>query len=104
MNAKKEILGHINNREVEFIRVEILDRRGLSSVMTKPIEGKLDEVLPLVDFDYDDGYGSQKLGGVIWYADGTWSDRREYDGSEWWEHHVRPSLPDNTLKGGEKNE
>lgn len=39
-----------------------------------------------LDFEYDSGYGGQELFGVIWYVDGTWSERGEYDGTEWWEH------------------
>lgn len=42
---------------------------------------------------YDSGYGSQKLYGTVWFEDGTWADRCEFDGSEWWEHRVRPSAP-----------
>lgn len=57
------------------------------------IEGSLSDVLPQLDFDYDNGYGRQELEGTIWYADGTWSDRGEYDGSEWWAHRKCPSLP-----------
>ena len=96
-NAKTEILNQINGREVEYIRVEMIDPNTYEPL--KPVEGRLDEVLPLMDFEYDGGYGAQWMTGVIWYADGTWSDRREYDGSEWWEHHVRPSLPNNETKG-----
>jgi len=89
MNAKKEILEHIKDREVKYVRVV----RKISYDNKETIEGALDDVLPKLDFDYDDGYGSQELEGTIWYSDGTWSDRREYDGSEWWEHHVCPPLP-----------
>jgi hypothetical protein len=46
-----------------------------------------------LDFDYDRGYGGQELFGIIWYEDGTWSDRSEYDGSEWWTHHECPAIP-----------
>jgi hypothetical protein len=42
------------------------------------------------DVEYDSGYGSQELYGTIWMLDGTWWSRCEYDGSEWWEHHVCP--------------
>lgn len=35
-----------------------------------------------LNFEYDAGYGSQKLFGTIWYDDGTFSERSEYDGSE----------------------
>lgn len=43
--------------------------------------------------DYDNGYGGQMLFGTIWLADGTRIERGEYDGSEWWEHVVKPSIP-----------
>ena len=46
-----------------------------------------------LDFIYDSGYGGQKLFGIIWYEDGTWSERGEYDGSEWWVHRVVPAIP-----------
>lgn len=41
---------------------------------------------------YDNGYGSQEVlpSLRIAFEDGTWLERREYDGSEWWEHAVPP--------------
>lgn len=86
-NAKKEIIEHIGSREVEFVSIAI--RKGCG-VEPMRIKGTLDEVLSQLDFDYDDGYGGQELFGYIWYNDGTWSDRGEYDGSEWWQHQTRP--------------
>lgn len=44
---------------------------------------------------YNNGYGSQLLYGTIWMKDGTWFDRGEYDGSEWWEYRRRPEIPEN---------
>ena len=52
-----------------------------------------DAFLQALNFEYDAGFGSQELDGVIWFADGTWAERGEYDGSEWWEHRVRPEIP-----------
>lgn len=42
---------------------------------------------------YDNGYGSQEVlpSLRIAFEDGTWLERREYDGSEWWEHAVPPA-------------
>lgn len=88
MNAKEELLKHIGDREVKYVRVISGGYR-----KTAVIEGTLDEVLPSLDFKYDSGYGSQELEGTIWYADGTWSERGEYDGSEWWVHRECPPLP-----------
>jgi hypothetical protein len=55
--------------------------------------GDLDTILPLLNFDYDSGFGIQELYGTIWFYDGTWAERREYDGSEWWEYFVCPPIP-----------
>jgi hypothetical protein len=49
--------------------------------------------LHMIDYKYDDGYGGQEVYGTIWYKDGTWSERGEYDGSEWWEHKSCPEIP-----------
>ena len=55
--------------------------------------------LSALDFTYDNGFGCQELFGTIWYTDGTWSDRGEYDGSEWWIHRSTPQIPSDV--GGE---
>jgi hypothetical protein len=51
------------------------------------------EFMSKLDFTYDSGYGGQELDGVIWFEDGTWADRGEYDGSEWWQYHKLPEVP-----------
>jgi len=33
----------------------------------------------------------------VWLTNGVWLDRGEYDGAEWWEHHVYPQIPYNLL-------
>lgn len=85
MNAREELLRHINNRPVDFVQIEW--RYKLA------VQGTLSEVLPHLDFDYEDGFGSLELYGVIWFADGTWSSRAHDERAEWWEHHARPELP-----------
>jgi hypothetical protein len=88
-NAKEELLKHIGERDVEV--VSIIFGCPYDDVR-KQIKGNLAAVLPMLDFEYDNGFGSQYLRGYIWYADGTWSERAEYDGSEWWEHKIRPAM------------
>ena len=39
-----------------------------------------------LNFSYDNGYGMQYLHGIVMLNDNSWLERREYDGSEWWEH------------------
>jgi hypothetical protein len=46
-----------------------------------------------LNFEYDAGYGSQNLYGNVWLKDGTWLERGEYDGSEWWEYKECPRIP-----------
>lgn len=53
-----------------------------------------------LDFNYDDGWGSQELYGNVWLSDGTWLSRGEYDGSEWWEHNVMPPISVECLSNG----
>ena len=33
---------------------------------------------------YNSGFGGQELFGNVWFDDGTWLSREEYDGSEWY--------------------
>lgn len=87
-NARIELLEHIADRKVDLVRIGVYQGWGVAPLR---IEGTLDEVLPLLDFEYDSGYGGQKLFGYIWYVDGSWSDRGEYDGSEWWQHQTVPN-------------
>lgn len=58
----------------------------------------LESFLQQLDFEYYGGYGAQYLHGTIWLTDGRWLTRGEYDGSEWWEIHVYPEIPE-ALRG-----
>lgn len=44
-------------------------------------------------FNYDDGFDSQHLFGVVWFKDGSWLERYEYDGSEGWVFKRTPDVP-----------
>ena len=57
-------------------------------------EEELQEFITKLDFNYDNGYGGQKLKGGVILDDYAWLTRGEYDGSEWWEYHKRPEIPD----------
>jgi hypothetical protein len=111
MNAKDEFLSHIGNRKVKCALIlidEIKENQRflISSCAHTPINeiyallttGWDNEdwvqFLDLIDVEYDNGHGSQYLRGTIWYEDGTWSQRREYDGKEWFEYCVCPVIPE----------
>lgn len=90
MNAKEELIKHVGDKKVKWVYVGYTPSwdEGVK------IEGKLEDVLPLMDFEYDNWYGRQFICGTIWYEDGSWAEREEYDGSEWWSDKVCPPLPD----------
>jgi hypothetical protein len=100
MNAKDEFLRHIADREVLCAGVSLSDRSdGRTSGTTVDLttgwdKSDWDNFLKGIDHEYDNGFGGQELHGTIWYKDGTWSTRGEYDGSEWWEYHKCPPIDD----------
>jgi hypothetical protein len=96
VNAKDELLEHIKDRKVVFVSIQAGEWGEPDE--QKVFAGDLNEVLPMLDFFYNNGFGSQYLNGTIWYEDGTWSERGEYDGSEWWEHRQRPEIPNKDKK------
>jgi len=97
MNAKDEFTEHIDNRAVKCALIEKVTGFCTPASSSPLREGYSSEeyasFLDSIDFPYDNGFGSQKLFGIIWYNDGTWSERGEYDGSEWWAHKTSPEIP-----------
>jgi hypothetical protein len=98
MNARLEFLNHVNNRPVLCAQIQysFLCRPKVdncANLTTGWGREDWDKFLSDLDFEYDNGWGSQNLFGTIWYVDGTWSTRHEYDGSEWYEYHVCPPIP-----------
>jgi hypothetical protein len=54
---------------------------------------ELTKFLNGLDFNYNSGYGTQELFGTVWFTNGIWMDRYEYDGSESWDIHKYPAIP-----------
>ncbi len=98
-NAKKEFLRHIKERKVLCASISYKDCWDHESdfkdfnLIVNHTEEQYNAFIESLDFEYDAGYGGQELFGTIWYKDGTWSDRGEYDGSEWWNYHECPIVP-----------
>lgn len=95
-NAKSEFLNHISGRQVLCAQIqkdEYGDNISVFNLTTGWNEEDCNEFIDSLDFEYDSGYGGQCLFATIWYVDGTWSDRGEYDGSEWYEYHMCPEIP-----------
>jgi hypothetical protein len=97
-NAKEEFLQHTTGKVVKCAHIDLINADyklyNLADLPVNYTPEKLDVFLKALDIRYDSGYGSQELFGVIWYMDGTYSTRWEYDGSEGWEYHACPTIPD----------
>lgn len=53
------------------------------------------EFCVLANFVYDEGFGGVEIASdlIIVFKDGSWLERGEYDGSEWWESRRPFTLP-----------
>ena len=96
MNAQAEFLSHIMELpDVKAVTIMVDDEGyGLNPEHIRIFnlrEGFTDEehtrFIEDLDFEYNNSYGTQHLFGKIWFTDGSWSDRYEYDGSECWDYH-----------------
>lgn len=85
--------------------LEILESNGYSKSDVDWI-GCVDFAIPtelfweLADRCYDNGFGGQEVAKdlIVVLKDGSWLERYEYDGSEWWELKVAPRKPELTVE------
>jgi hypothetical protein len=99
MNAKQELQHEFERIGKKPICASIHDGWGgdgsLSITLKKGhTDLEFTEFMDKLDFDYDAGYGAQYIDGTVWFEDGTWLSRGEYDGSEWWVYLKTPEIPE----------
>ena len=99
INAKQEFINHIGRKSIKCVFTQFVDNiineDGVQFFLTTGFtKDEYNQFLSDIDRNYNNGYGGQELDGMIWYKDGTWTTRGEYDGSEWWEYHEVPEIPD----------
>lgn len=101
MNAKQELmrLKNIGKIVCAYIYNEAYFGENKKEVFLKVgfSADDFEEFLQNLNFEYDSGYGGQELFGTIWLENNEWYERGEYDGSEWWEHHAYPKIPESLL-------
>ena len=85
--GKKPICAHIHNGWGGDGSLSITLKKGYTDL-------EFAEFMDKLDFDYDAGYGAQYIDGTVWFEDGTWLSRGEYDGSEWWVYLKTPEIPE----------
>ena len=99
MNAREELYEKLKGRSSVKCATIKFDRYYSdedAKVFNLKIGYGLDEwhnFISSLNFEYDDGYGSQELYGIIWLEDDSWLERSEYDGSEWWKYCACPEIP-----------
>jgi hypothetical protein len=101
MNAEKEFLECVEGKTVLCAEIT---KGGYRDASTHTLRIGYDDTdysnfLQMLNFEYDDGFGGQELFGMIWFTDGTWAERGEYDGSEWWAVRECPNIPRNLKRG-----
>lgn len=100
-NAKEEFLEHTEGNIVKCVSIVSYCRHDNGGKVFNLSIGYTQEDMELflesLDFSYSSGFGTQELYGTIWYTDGTWSHRGEYDGSEWREHNEVPEIPEELI-------
>ena len=73
--------------DIEFIRG--VNPPSYKTINHKVDEGTLNEIL---DLDYDADYGIENINlNLQLVGKDFWLERREYDGSEWWEYRTMPT-------------
>ncbi len=111
VNAKKELIEMLDGTHKEkkhikcaYIHYSKLDFK-TRDIKEKEIVLKVnysdeeyETFLKELDFEYNNGYGSQELSGLVWFNDNSWLERGEYDGSEWWAYKEYPKIYEKCLK------
>lgn len=105
-NAKQEFLHAVKDSSVVCAEIfyytdgyhnEESEQR--ITLNTPHTEKDYEEFLSKLDFNYDAGYGTQYIFGTTWLLHkktgaSNWMTRGEYDGSEWWDVHRIPNIPE----------
>lgn len=91
-NAKDELLQAING--LSKLKCALIHYRGNEIKLNIGYsECEYNIFLKTLNFSYNAGYGGQELYGTLWHEDGTWQERGEHDGCEWWEYRQLPEIP-----------
>lgn len=98
-NLKEETLqeiGKIEPKQIAWAKIKIRDSENELTLPEDYTDEQLGEFIDKLDFEYDEDFGLQYVGGVIVFTDGSWLERAEYDGSEWWRYKKVPVFNDYT--------
>lgn len=97
VNLKYETLSAISRSKGSVVWAVI--NKGDNEYILRPCYTKEEyrEWLESLDFEYDDANGFQEIYGKIGLDNMKWLERKEYDGSEYWEICQIPQFPQQYL-------
>jgi len=106
MNARKEleeILNKLKEKQNVLVCADISyearwDGKEQITLTHPHTKEEAEAFFKALDFNYDDGFGSQELFGTVWLTYGVWLSRWEYDGSEGWTVNSCPHIPNHLYK------
>ena len=90
-NAKEEFIEQITKKHIPLCALIQIENKKIILKENYTLS-EYGLFLSELEFQYDSGYGSQELYGIVWTKNG-WFSRREYDGSEWWQCNTTPDIP-----------
>ena len=90
VNARRELISCLEGMKPVAADITAFDKR--ICLKAGYSESDFEAFLKQLDFEYDDGYGTQYVDGIVWLEDGKWLEREEYDGSEEWRHMGYPAI------------
>ena len=94
-NAKDELLHKLEkyNKDKKSIKCAYISCKKKKIVLKINFtDEEYDCFLKELDFEYNSGFGCQELFGLVWFNDGSWFERKEYDGSEKWKYKKYPEI------------
>lgn len=93
-NAKEELLDVLSKLKLDIKCAEIFYDIKYFNLKIGHSYKEYNQFLEDLNFEYDNGYGEQELFGIIWFEDGSWLSRKEYDGDEYWRYNKTPDIPE----------
>lgn len=99
INAKEEFVDAVGSKLIKcaYVIHTLYDNDKFSVLKAGYSDVDYQHFLDSLDYEYDDGFGTQELYGNVWLVDGTWFNRNEYDGSECWAYHKCPEIADECI-------
>jgi len=100
INAKNEFISHVGDRSILCAKVSVKQSNKIIHAYLPLICSveKYNLFMCAIDLYYNH-FDDNPVNGLIWYTDGSWSERDTdeddgEDGHSFWRYHMRPEIPE----------